>query len=91
MDYDLAENPTYYSNGIGSIALSQSYDTAGRMYKIDSSLSGPQYPGYPANLLTVTSFTPAGLINGMNLGTNLNVTKTYDNRLRITGQIVTYW
>jgi YD repeat-containing protein len=90
MHYDKAGNLTYYKNEIDSIELNNSYDPAGRLYTIDSSLSGTQHPSYPANLLTNLSFTPAGSIRGMNLGANLNVNRTYDNRLRITSQTVTH-
>lgn len=90
MHYDLAGNPTYYSNGIGSIELSQMYDAAGRLQTIGSSLYGPQLPNYPANLFSVRAYNPAGLIQNLNLGPIINVNRTYDNRLRITGQTVTH-
>ncbi|RZU29011.1 RHS repeat protein [Edaphobacter modestus] len=90
MHYDLAGNLTYYSNGIAPIELSQTYDTAGRLQSIGSSLYGLQYPSYPATLLSVGAYSPAGSIQNMNLGPVINVTRTYDNRLRITGQTVTH-
>jgi YD repeat-containing protein len=91
MHYDLAGNLTYYSNGIGSIELTQSYnDAAGRLQSITSSLYGPQYPSYPATLFSVGAYGPNGSIHNMNLGPVINVTRTYDNRLRTTGQTVTH-
>jgi YD repeat-containing protein len=91
MHYDLAGNLTYYSNGIGSIELTQNYnDAAGRLQSITSSLYGPQYPSYPATLLSVGAYSPIGSIHNMNLGPVINVTRTYDNRLRTTGQTVTH-
>lgn len=88
--YDLAGSLTSYSNGLGSLSLSQSYDSAGRLQTVRSSLYGAQYPGYPANLFSVGAYTPAGAIQNLNLGPNLNVNRTYDNRVRITGQTVVH-
>lgn len=90
MHYDLVGNPTYYSNGIGSIELSPTYDAAGRLQTIGSSLYGAQLPSYPATLLSIGAYNPAGAIQNMNLGPVITVNRTYDNRLRITGQIVTH-
>jgi YD repeat-containing protein len=90
MHYDLVGNLTYYSNGIASIELGQSYDAAGRLQSIGSSLYGPQYPSYPATLLSVGAYSPAGALQNMNLGPVINVTRTYDQRLRVTSQKVTH-
>lgn len=83
-DYDLAGNLTSFSSNVHSIAFAYSYDAAGRLLSLGSALADPTHPG---NLLSVGSYTPAGAIQTMTLGPNINVTKTYDNRLRVTSEI----
>lgn len=90
MHYDLAGNLTSYSNGFASIEMGQTYDAAGRLQSIGSSLYGSQYPSYPATLLSVGANSPAGSIQNMNFGPVITVTRSYDSRLRITGQSVTH-
>jgi YD repeat-containing protein len=85
--YDLAGNPTFYANAIQSIALSNYYDSAGRLRSVDSSLSDTSHP---ASLFSVGSYTPAGAVQNMTLGTVINVTKSYDNRLRVTVETATH-
>ncbi len=89
MHYDLAGNLTYYSGGVGSVALEQTY-AAGRLQSINSSVYGPQYPSYPATLLSVGAYSPTGSIQNMNLGPVLNITRTYDSSLHLTGQTATH-
>jgi YD repeat-containing protein len=90
MDYDEVGNLTSYSNGLGSIQLSPTYDPAGRLQYINSSLYGPQFPSYPATLLSVEKYSPAGGIANMKFGPVIDVVRQYDNRLRPTGQSVTH-
>lgn len=85
--FDLAGNQTSYTNGIQSITLKNTYDPAGRLSSLSSSVIDSLNP---AALLTIGTYTPAGAIQNMTLGTGLNVTNFYDNRLRPTGETVTH-
>jgi len=90
--YDLAGNVMTRSNGIGSvpITLTNSYDPAGRLATVTSNMT--QYP----SLLFSTSqsaaspgYNPAGGLMNATFGTGLTLFRTYDSRLRITGEIDT--
>jgi len=85
--YNLAGNQTSHTNGIHSIGVMNNYDAAGHLKGIESSFFDAQHP---ASLFSVGSYTPAGAIQNMTLGTQINVTKSYDNRLRITGESATH-
>lgn len=82
-NYDLAGNPTFYTNGIQAIALSNSYDSAGRLKSVSNSLFDPSHP---ATLFSGGLYTPAGGLQSFTLGTQINVVRGYDNRLRVTGE-----
>lgn len=87
MRYDLAGNPTLFTNELHGIGLSQSYDMAGRLKKIESSLFDATHP---ALLFSVGSYAPFGGIQSVTLGTDVNITKTYDNMLRSTSLTATH-
>lgn len=95
--YDLAGDITSYTNGNNSIVFTKAYDGAARLSSITSS-----WPTGPACLFaaqtTVNSSTPAcsltqttpyaafgGLSNAV-YGNSLTLQRSYDNRLRITGE-----
>lgn len=82
-DYNLAGNPTSFTSNVNSVGFVYSYDAAGRLLTLGSALVDSTHPG---SLLSIGSYTPAGAIQSMTLGPNINVTRTYDNRLRVTGE-----
>ncbi len=98
--YDLAGDLTAYSNGLNSTAFpqqailfSQGFDAAGRLssVSIPNSPSSPwiSSPQLPGNLFTVnptSGYAPFGALQNWTLGANLNVNRTYDDRLRVTGE-----
>lgn len=108
--YDLAGNLTAYSNGLNSTAypqqsilFSQSFNGAGRLTSVGSSMTGAQLPGCLFNaqsgsdtpsqwctqLLSQPVYTPFGALQNWTLGGgNISVTKTYDNRTRVLGETV---
>jgi YD repeat-containing protein len=75
--YDLTGNLTLYLNGINSLAFSQTYDSAGQLKSITSGTTP---------IFSMPSYSPAGALTGATYGAGLNLTRTYDNRLRITGE-----
>jgi len=85
--YDLAGNLTQYTNGLGSLSFTPSYDGAGRLSQVTSSLNDGLHP---PTVFTADVYTAAGSIQNMILGNNIFVTKTYDNRLRPTGETATH-
>lgn len=95
--YDLAGDLTAYSNGLNSTAFSQQsvlfsqrFDTAGRLSSVTSSWSGPQLP---SNLITAdpaSGYAAFGALQSWTLGGgNLSVTKSFDNRQRVTAETAT--
>jgi YD repeat-containing protein len=87
MRYDLAGHTISLWNDVHALSLGQSYDSAGRLVSIGSSIFDSTHP---ANLFSVSSFTPFDAIQNMTLGTNINVMKSYDDRLRPTGETASH-
>jgi YD repeat-containing protein len=94
--YDLAGNLLAYANGLNSAAagsysqavmgFSQTFNSAGRLAQITSSLTDNLHPPTLFTVDPANGYTPAGAIQSMILGNNISVTKTYDIRLRPTGE-----
>lgn len=93
--YDLAGNPTAYSNGLTSdtfpqqyMLLSQGFDSVSRLNSVTNNTwtTGT----FPSNLFTPdpsAGYTPFNALQNWTLGSgNLSVSKSYDNRLRVTGE-----
>lgn len=85
-----------------SILFSQQFDAAGRLSFVGSSLTGTQLPGCLFNAQSGTAaapcstlppqpaYSPFGNLLHWTLGNGvLSVAKTYDNRLRVTGETAT--
>jgi hypothetical protein len=95
--YDLAGNPTAFTNGVtnvpivGAITFGLQYDAAGRLQDLSSSWNPALgSSGGPFSLFTANGYTAAGAIQHMVLGNNIFVNKTYDIRLRTTGETATH-
>jgi YD repeat-containing protein len=99
-NYDLAGDLTSYTNGVnnvpfvGTIAYGLQYDGAGRLQTLNSSWAPlTSSPMNPLTLFTAdpaNGYTASGAIQNMVLGDNIFVNKTYDNRLRVTGETATH-
>lgn len=87
MQYDLAGNLTYYGNRFQSIGLNERYDGAGRLTSVMSSLFDSTHP---STLFSVQSYKPFGGLENYTIGTVINVNKTYNNMLRVTGLTATH-
>jgi len=85
--YDLAGNMTSWTDGRGLMTFTEQYDSAGRPVSLTNSLSGG---GWPSVLFSAQGYTPAGALQNWNVGNFLNFSRSYDNRLRITGETVTH-
>ena len=87
--YDLAGNLTLYGNLLGTAQFTNAYDTAGRLSSVTNAWTGAAQVGplYPATLFSAPSYAPFGGLSGATYGTGLNLTRTYDSRLRVTGEI----
>jgi len=98
--YNQAGNLTSYTSGasniptVGSITFGLQYDGADRLQSLNSSWnpvassSGGEFSLFTAD--PGKGYTPAGAIWNMFLGNDIYVNKTYDNRLRITGETATH-
>lgn len=83
--YDLTGKITSYMNGNDSILYTNTYNAAGQVSKIESTLTGPSYP---TPLFSFPSYSPAGGLSGATYGTGTGITscRWYDTRLRVTGE-----
>jgi YD repeat-containing protein len=98
--YDLGGDLTAYTSGVsniptvGSISFGMQYDAAGRLQNLNSSWnpaassSGGTLSLFTAD--TTNGYWPSGAIWNMFLGNDIYVHKTYDIRLRITGETATH-
>ncbi|MCU1320813.1 MAG: repeat-containing protein [Acidobacteriaceae bacterium] len=81
MDYNLVGNQITYSNGLQSLLFTNHYDAAGHLSSLNSSwVDGT----HPALLYSGKTYIPSGAASGMTFGTGINVTRSYDSRLRPT-------
>jgi YD repeat-containing protein len=84
-DYDLAGNLIHHSNGIGTLTFTNCYDAAGQLslvLGVSASCSSPT----GMQLFSSPSYTAAGGLSAATYGTGLTLSRTYDSRLRITGE-----
>ena len=82
-DYDLAGNPTMYTNGIGSITLTNAYDAADHLLSVTSSWDDATHP---SPLFSAPIYYAGGQLNTATYGTGLSLSRTYNNRLWQTGE-----
>jgi hypothetical protein len=92
--YDFAGNLLAYSNGLTTAAagpqypqhallFSQTFDAAARLNSVNSSWSDTTHP---QSLFSSPVYTTFNALFSWLLGTQLTTTRTYDTRLRVTGQ-----
>lgn len=81
-DYDLAGDITLYTNGNNSIQITNSYNT-GCLSSVTDTWSDATHLG---TLFSSPSYGPDCMLTGVAYGTGLTRTRSYDNRLRVTGE-----
>jgi YD repeat-containing protein len=88
--YDLAGNLTYSTNGLANtpgagapLTFTSGYDAAGRLNSVTSSWNDATHP---SALFSSPLHFPAGALSSATYGTSIGLNRTYDNRLRITGE-----
>jgi len=81
--YNIAGQLTNYSDGIGTHLFTNSYDSAGRLSTVTTNWIDTVHP---PTLFSAQSYTPSGALASAVYGNNLTLTRTYDLRLRITGE-----
>ena len=79
--YDYAGNIWTQSNGIGTFTFTNTYDTANHLLSITNNNIQ-----YPTNLFSSPVYNAAGGLTNATLGLGLNLTRSYDSRLHITGE-----
>jgi len=89
--YDLAGkrnylSQNYFGNPAGQIGLYSTYDGAGRLRNVQSSVYDSTHP---AQLFSVQSYGSVGVRDWL-LGNFLSGHQTYDSRGRVTGEVVTH-
>jgi YD repeat-containing protein len=94
--YDLAGDMTAYGSGLNSTALaqqnvmfSQVFDPVARLSSLSSSWNPSQFPSNLFTLNSTSGYTPFGAAQNWALGNHLNVSKTYDTKLRVTSENAT--
>jgi YD repeat-containing protein len=80
--YDLAGNLATYDNGLGTLTITNHYDTANRLFQVTGNINDATHP---PSLYYISGFTPFGASISSMLGGNIPITQTYDVRLRPTG------
>jgi hypothetical protein len=94
--YDLAGNLVTYGTGVNAglgvnpFTLTNTFDGANRLSTLTSSWLDNHHPAALFTADPNAGYTPAGATQNMLLGDYMSVTKTYDSRLRITGETATY-
>ena len=84
--YDLAGQLSTYTDGLGAIVFTQTFDGNGRLASLQSSLVDATHPG---NLFSAPSYDAAGLLENWTIGDVLGMTASYDTRSRISSFTVT--
>jgi len=81
--YDLAGDLTSYTDAFGN-TFTQTFDSAGRPWKLTSSWVDPNHPQtlYTVGNATQPNYNPAGGVNTGLLGNNLTAAYAYNNRLQ---------
>jgi YD repeat-containing protein len=70
-----------------TLTVAYCYDAASRVQSLYSNWN--DLAGHPAMLFSTPSYAPPGELVGATYGNGLNLSRTYDNRLRITNEIDT--
>ena len=81
--FDLAGNPISWTNGLGTNTFTQTFTSAGRLLSLSSLPAGA---ASATSLVSGALYTPAGALQTWTLGPVLSLQRSYDNRLRVTGE-----
>jgi YD repeat-containing protein len=76
--YDLAGKLLTYPSGYGNLNFTNNYDPAGRLSTVTQGANQP--------LFWLPSYTPAGALSGVQLGTSISMSRTFDSRQRVTNE-----
>jgi YD repeat-containing protein len=85
--YDLAGSLTGFSNLLGTTLYTSTYDSAGRLSTLNAAYGSSQQvpPLYPTTLFSKPLYAPAGMLTAAQYGNSaVNLTRTYDSRLRLS-------
>ena len=77
--YDLAGKLTSYPSGPNGLTFANAYDAVGHLLSLTNTSQG-------TTLFSAPSYTPTGALSGVTLGSSLNMTRTFDSRLRVTSE-----
>lgn len=91
--YDLAGDLASSTNGLANtpgasgapLTFTYNWNGAEWLQGVTSNWSSTN-AAYPSQLMSVQSFVPTGAVSAMTYGNGLTLNRTYDNRLRITGE-----
>jgi YD repeat-containing protein len=93
--YDLAGNMIWNTSGnsnvpgANTIGFSYTYDAGGQLSTLGSTWSNGLHPSPLFTAAPTNGYSPAGALQNFTLGNSISVIKTYDNRLRTTGETAT--
>jgi YD repeat-containing protein len=76
INYDLAGNLTSYGDGLGALTITNSYDAAGRLYQVSSSVIDATHP---QSLYYVSDFKAFGAPHLSMLGGHISIIQEYDD------------
>ncbi len=76
--YDLSGKLASYQSGFGGLTFTNTYDAIGRLSNVSSSP--------PSSLFSAPIYTPAGSLSGAQLGPSITMSRSFDQRQRITSE-----
>jgi hypothetical protein len=82
--YDLAGKLASYSSGLGGFSFTNGYDASGHLFS--TTATTPSSPSTPVSLFSSASYTPAGALAGAQLGSSINMGRSYDVRQRVISE-----
>jgi hypothetical protein len=77
--YDLAGKLTSYPSGLGALTFANAYDAVGHLLSLTNSSQN-------TTVFSSPSYTPAGALSGVSLGSSLNMSRAFDSRQRVTSE-----
>jgi YD repeat-containing protein len=92
--YDLAGNVIWSANGVTnvpgvtSVGFTGGFDQGGRLTSLNSSWSDATHLSGLFSASSSTAFIPSGSLQNFNIGNSV-LNRTYDNRVRVTGEVAT--
>jgi YD repeat-containing protein len=77
--YDLAGKLASYPSGFGGFSFANTYDAVGRLASVTNTSQS-------TTLFSLPTYTPAGALSGVQLGSSIAMIRMFDSRQRVTSE-----